>query len=141
MMLLATFPPYTAVETIRRHLLELNTHSAPPLDIVVQPAEDALPPARSDIPPHAYVLTATGRDRIGFVASVSGFCARHHLNILDLATAVSGKTYSMILLVDLGGEDVVAIRRHLQAFGLETDLRLILQHYTIFKATNEVSLL
>jgi glycine cleavage system transcriptional repressor len=141
MMLLATFPAAQTPETIRQRLLALNAQGAPPLDIVVHPAEDALPPAPSDIPPHAYVLTATGRDRIGFVASVSGFCARHHLNILDLSTAVSAGAYSMILLVDLGQEEVAEVRRQLQAFGQETGLHLMLQHYTIFKATNEVSLL
>ena len=88
MMLLATFPASFTPEAIRQRLLALNAQDVPPLDILVHSAEDARPATSSDIPPHAYVLTATGRDRIGFVASVSEFCARHNLNILDLATAV-----------------------------------------------------
>ena len=141
MMLLATFPAAQTAEAIRQRLLALNAQGAAPLEIVVHPAGDALPPAPSDIPANAYVLTATGRDRIGFVATVSAFCARHAINILDLSTAVAEGGYTMMLLVDLSRcEDVALIRQQLRAFGQETGLRLMLQHYTIFKATNEVSL-
>jgi predicted amino acid-binding ACT domain protein len=114
MMLLATFPASQALDVIRQRLLALNAPGALPMEIVVHPADDALPPAPSDIP---------------------------HLNILDLSTAVSEGAYIMILLVDLSHEDVAGVRRQLQAFSQETGLRLMLQHYTIFKATNEVSLL
>jgi predicted amino acid-binding ACT domain protein len=91
---------------------------------------------------HRYVLTASGRDRIGFVASVSSFCARQNINILDLSTAVSDGSYTMILLVDLSRcPDLAEMRRQLKAFAQESGLRLVLQHYDIFKATNEVSVL
>jgi predicted amino acid-binding ACT domain protein len=75
-------------------------------------------------------------------AAVSGFCARHNVNILDLSTAVSDGAYTMILLVDLSERsDVADIRRQLQIFGQESGLSLVLQHYAIFKATNEVGLI
>ncbi len=142
MMLLATFPAAQPPEAIRRRLLALSTQGAAPLDIVVHPADDALPATSSDIPPEAFVITATGQDRIGFVASVAEFCARHQINILDLSTAVAEGAYTMILLVDLArAAEPAQVRRWLQAFGQETGLRLMLQHYAIFKATNEVSLL
>jgi predicted amino acid-binding ACT domain protein len=64
------------------------------------------------------------------------------MNILDLSTAVSKGAYTMIFLVDLSQRgDISDIRRQLQVFGQETGLRLVLQHYAIFKATNEVNLL
>lgn len=144
MILLVTFPASKTAEAIRQSLQAINTQKAtmPPLDVIVRPADDALPAGQSSIPEGAYILTATGSDRIGFVASVSGFCARHNINILDLATAVSEGAYTMILLVDLSDRgDVADIRRRLQAFGQESGLSLVLQHYAIFKATNEVGLI
>lgn len=144
MILLATFPASQTAEAVQESLQAINTRQTgiPPLDIIVRPADDALPAGQSAIPDGAYVLTATGSDRIGFVAAVSGFCARHHINILDLSTAVSDGAYTMILLVDLSGRgDVTDIRRQLEAFGQERGLSLVLQHYAIFKATNEVGLI
>ena len=48
----------------------------------------------------------------------------------------------MILLVDLSRcPDLAEMRRQLKAFAQESGLRLVLQHYDIFKATNEVSVL
>jgi glycine cleavage system transcriptional repressor len=144
MIFLATFPASQTSESIQQSLQAINSRKADvsPLDIIVRPADDAFPAGQSSTPTGTYVLTATGSDRIGFVASVSQFCARHHINILDLSTAVSEGDYTMILLVDLSErEDIAEIRRQLQAFGQETGLRLVLQHYAIFKATNEVSLI
>jgi glycine cleavage system transcriptional repressor len=144
MILLATFPASQTAEAIQHSLQAINAQriDMPPLDIIVRPADDALPAGQSTIPDDTYVLTATGSDRIGFVASVSDFCARHNINILDLSTAVSEGAYTMILLVDLSGRgDVADIRRQLRVFGQETNLHLVLQHYAIFKATNEVGLI
>ncbi len=144
MILLATFPASRTAEAIQQSLQAINARKpdTPPIDIVVRPADDALPPNQSSIPTGTYVLTATGSDRIGFVALVSEFCARHNMNILDLSTAVSEGSYTMILLVDLSERaDVADIRRRLQVFGQETGLSLVLQHYAIFKATNEVGLI
>lgn len=144
MILLATFPPSQTAQAIQQSLQAINIRRAdrPPLDVIVRTADDALPPGQSNIPDGTYVLTATGSDRIGFVASVSDFCARHNINILDLSTAVSEGAYTMILLVDLSERgDVADIRRQLQAFGQESGLNLVLQHYAIFKATNEIGLI
>jgi glycine cleavage system transcriptional repressor len=144
MIFLARFPASQTAESIQQSLQAINTRQVdgPPLDIIVRPADDAFPAEQSSTPIGAYILTATGSDRIGFVASVSEFCARHNINILDLSTAVSEGAYTMILLVDLSErEDVAEIRRQLHTFGQETGLRLVLQHYAIFKATNEVSLI
>ncbi|MBN1311935.1 MAG: ACT domain-containing protein [Anaerolineae bacterium] len=144
MILLVTFPVSQTAEAIRHSLQAINTQRAdmPPLDVIVRPADDALPAGQSSIPDDAYILTATGSDRIGFVASVSGFCARHNINILDLSTAVSEGAYTMILLVDLSQRsDIADIRRQLQAFGQESGLSLVLQHYAIFKTTNEIGMI
>jgi predicted amino acid-binding ACT domain protein len=143
MIFLATFPEAQTAESLQQVLQAINHQdAASPLDIVIRPADDALPPEQSSIPSDAYVLTATGSDQIGFVAAVSGFCARSGINILDLSTAVSDGAYTMILLVDLSQCcEVAEVRRQLQDFGRESGLSLVLQHYAIFKATNEIGLI
>ena len=106
---------------------------------VVRP--DPTAPIQPEIDPDdAYVLTALGEDRVGIVAELGGFCARHQINILDLSTQIDGDDYVMVLLVDLSdAQPLVTVRYQLEQFAEQSGLTVRLQHYDIFKATNEVS--
>lgn len=141
MILLATFPAEVTAETIRRTLSAINREGIPTLDISVKQVEDTVPTDDASVLENAYVLTASGRDRIGFVATVSSFCARNGVNILDLSTAVADGSYIMMLLIDLRDcGDIGEIRRRLKHFSQETGFNVVLQHYDIFKATQEVNI-
>ncbi len=140
MILIASFPAEVAAETIRDRLVAINTPDRPALEITVNRAE-GLVADEASVLENAYMLTASGPDRIGFVATVSSFCARHQINILDLSTAVADGSYIMMLLVDLSRCDTGDIRRRLKEFGQETGFNVVLQHYDIFKATHEVGAL
>jgi predicted amino acid-binding ACT domain protein len=143
MILLASFPTAITRQEIERRLTALNVAGVPPLHVSILPADDAPDAGTEDALENAYVLTASGQDRIGFVATVSAFCARNGLNILDLSTAVDDGAYIMILLVDLTQcpVDVGELRHKLDEFQRETGLQVVLQHYAILEATNEVSIL
>jgi glycine cleavage system transcriptional repressor len=140
MILVASFPEDATEDTIRRRLDAINREGVPPLEITVRQVGDIGPAEDDAVLESAYVLTASGRDRIGFVATVSSFCAQNGINILDLSTAVDDGTYIMILLVDLSPCNVGEIRHELWRFGQETGFNVVLQHYDIFKATQEVSI-
>jgi predicted amino acid-binding ACT domain protein len=87
------------------------------------------------------VLTATGSNRIGLVATVSSFCAKNHISILDLSTTVSDGAYIMILLIDLEARNAIGqVRTELQQYAQEHELKVVLQHHDIFKAVNEINL-
>ena len=139
MILLARFPVEVLPEDIQARIAAASAQGPVPLHVAVLAADDA--PAVEPVTPtqDTYLLTARGPDRIGFVASVSSFCARNGLNILDLSTAVVGSDYVMMLLVDVSRcKDLDALRRRLQVFGTEAGLSAVLQHEAIFRATNEV---
>ncbi len=145
MILVATFPKSVAEAAIKAKLSNVDSQSATTLEVTVKPLKPKLQSASSsntsstDIT-QSYVLTASGQDRIGFVAQVSGFCAKNNINILDLLTTVAEDTYIMILLVDLSQSvHIDIVRRKLTAFAKENNLTTALQHYDIFKATNEIS--
>lgn len=151
MLLLARFPVRVsedAVETAIRAASRASLHgaAAPPLDVIVRPAEESAFEAatmNSGAVPgeHNYLLTARGPDRVGFVASVSAFCAANGLNILDLSTTVFQGDYVMMLLVDVSRcGDLDDLRRRLKAFGQQAGLSAVLQHEAIFRATNEVEI-
>jgi predicted amino acid-binding ACT domain protein len=143
MILLASFPAAVTQHAIEQRLGALNVAGVPPLKVSILPAHEVPDADDKSALENAYVLTASGRDRIGFVATVSAFCARNGINILDLSTAVEDGVYTMILLVDLAlcPDDVGELRHKLDRFQHETGLQVVLQHYAILEATNEVSIL
>jgi predicted amino acid-binding ACT domain protein len=140
MILLATFPADVSKRAIEQKLAEVDAHSETAIDVAVKPveAESSTAPAN---PENAYVLTASGPDKVGFVATVTSFCVKHNINILDLSTTPSEGSYLMVLLVDMNHSNPPEeIRNDLKAFSAETGLRMVLQHYDIFKAVNEINL-
>ncbi len=141
MILLAAFPASITQRDIERKLAEVDSHSDTAIDVAVKKVEDALPVTRKSIPENAYVLTATGPDRVGFVATVSSFCATNNINILDLSTTTSNGEYVMILIVDLScSSSSETVRHDLQEFAREKGIHIVLQHYNIFRAVNEINL-
>jgi glycine cleavage system transcriptional repressor len=141
MILLATFPPGVTQRDIERKLAAVDAHSETAIDAAVKAVDREALASCSPVMENAYVLTATGMDKVGFVATVTSFCVKHELNILDLSTTVSNGAYVMILIVDLNHcASIGDVRQDLQAFSAETGLHVVLQHYDIFRAVNEINL-
>ena len=132
MLLVAGFPTGISAAEVERGLSESTA-----LKVSVVPHEGALTDA--EVPEHAYVLSAVGRDRVGLVAQVSRFCCDRGANIHDLASHVEDDQYTMMLQIDLSGiPSLDAFKEELAVFGAESGLDLELQHNDIFRATNEI---
>jgi glycine cleavage system transcriptional repressor len=141
MLLLASFPADVTRRDIERKLAEADAHSESALEATVRQADETTLTLFAPQPENTYVLTASGADRVGIVATVSGFCVQHQINILDLSTAISDGDYVMILLVDLNQHvSIGAVRNDLQVLARKTGLKMVLQHHDIFKAVNEINL-
>lgn len=141
MILLASFPASVTGRTIEQKFAEVDAHSDTAIAFSVKQVENGLSIPADREPSNAYVLTASGSDRIGFVASVTSFCVKHCLNILDLSTTTAHGDYLMVLIVDISGcSSLAEVRADLAVFCKENGLRMVLQHYDIFKAVNEINL-
>jgi predicted amino acid-binding ACT domain protein len=139
MILYGSFPEAISRRTIRETLLAIDREN--PFEVSIKPVMEPTGDKPPD-PDDCYVLTARGSDRIGFVALVSGFCAEHGINILDLSTTGRGTTYTMILLVDISKcPPMETLRAHLKKFNKKHGLSMLLQHRDIFKATNEIKMI
>jgi len=139
MILYSSFPDQVSRQSIREHLLSIDPDN--PFEISIKPVKREADRSPSE-PSRSYILTARGADRIGFVALVSGFCAAHKINILDLSTTGKGETYTMILQVDLSQcPSMEKLRTELKHFNQQHNLSLLLQHSDIFKATNEIRMI
>ena len=140
MILLASFPQDVNKRAIERKFAEVDSKSETVIDVAVEKTEEP-PVSSTPMSENTYVLTATGSNRIGLVATVASFCARNHINILDLSTTVSDGAYIMILLIDLDDRSAFGqVRTELLQYAQEHDLKVVLQHHDIFKAVNEINL-
>jgi glycine cleavage system transcriptional repressor len=132
MILIAGFPSEVSVEQVEQALAKDSS-----LKISVALADGSL--AELEGKEHAYVLSASGEDRIGLVAQVSRFCSDHGVCILDLASHVDASQYTMMLLLDISNvSSLNAFKTDLASFGDSSGLNLVLQHNDIFRATNEI---
>lgn len=139
MIIRTSFPATCTRKEIERKLAEVDAASPTPLNILCQPVEDALPATTS--PENRYVITASGEDQIGFVARVASFCVTYQINILDLSTTLKDNEFMMMLEVDLSRcASVDEVRKALAEFGELQQMKIMMQHYDIFKAVNEISL-
>lgn len=141
MILLASFPPEVTQRSIERKLAKADSRSESAIEAVVRKADENALASAASAPENAYVLTATGHDRVGFVALMTSFCVRHNINILDLSTTVSDEAYVMVLVIDLNHcASIVDVRQDLQQFSQENSIKAVLQHYDIFRALHEINL-
>lgn len=142
MILLVSFPIEVTQSEIIARLTEINrSTNTLALEIQVKPVLEAVTLPASTFPETTYVLTVTGPDRVGFVATVSEFCKANQINILDLSTTRKLDQYVMILFIDLTQAIAInLIRENIKHFSKETGFRVALQHYNIFRAVNEIDL-
>jgi glycine cleavage system transcriptional repressor len=141
MILLVAFPHATKKEEIESKLSSVNNLYEEPLLISVKQVDVKINDSAVVPVENNYVLTVTGRDQIGFVASITCFCAENGINILDLSTTRKNELYIMILFVDIShSEGINKLRDSLTNLQNETGFEIVLQHYNIFQAVNEIDL-
>jgi glycine cleavage system transcriptional repressor len=141
MILLVAFPQGTEIETVESKFSEMDQPQEPRLLVSVKFVPEQISLIPSTFPENTYVLTVTGRDQIGFVAAVTKFCTEKRINILDLSTTRKNDRYVMILFIDMSqSEEIASIRDALDSFSRETGFEVVIQHYNIFRAINEINL-
>jgi glycine cleavage system transcriptional repressor len=137
MIVVATFPANVATEKIRAALLALDEEEPFEVGIKTTNAQLATEPEKYEN--DRYVLTAVGQDKIGLVAAVAEFLRDRQINIVDLTTKAADGLYTMILMLDLPAEmDVQKLKLAAMQKLKQVGINIQLQHYNIFRATNEV---
>ena len=137
MIVIATFPNDVTREKIREALEKLDPDH--PFEIGLKTTSAHLVPEPDVYAGDRYVLTAVGPDRIGLVAAVAGCLRQRHINIVDLTTRVADGMYTMILMLALPPDtDIPELKTDISDALAELGIQIQLQHYDIFRATNEV---
>ena len=86
------------------------------------------------------VITVTGKDTVGIIASVSSVCAKDGVNICEITQSVLSEYFAMIMLAELQGLTVPfsQFADELSALGEEKGLAIHTMHEDIFNTMHHI---
>ena len=136
MILLADFHPEIQEEQILQALRSLASLQGASFGILACPQEPAAAAVSQE--DDTYVLTASGPDRPGMVASLSAYLKERNINIVDLSSRNHEGIYTMIWQIQIPPAlDVQKLQRSMQ-LAFQPDMEIGLRHDALFRVTNEI---
>ena len=86
------------------------------------------------------VVTVTGKDKVGIIATASAECVKHGANIVDISQSVMREYFAMIMLVDLDGltTDFKSFAENMEAMGKESGVDVRVMHEDIFNSMHRI---
>ena len=86
------------------------------------------------------VVTVTGKDKVGIIATASAECAKHGANILDISQSVLKEYFAMIMLVELDGltTDFKSFAEAMESRGKENGVDVRVMHEDIFNTMHKI---
>ena len=86
------------------------------------------------------VITVTGKDSVGIIATVSAFCAEHDANITEITQNVLSEYFAMIMIVEIDKLTVpfADFADKLAAVGSKRGLDIRAMHEDIFNTMHHI---
>ena len=86
------------------------------------------------------VITVTGKDSVGIIATVSACCAEHGANITEITQNVLSEYFAMIMIVEIDKLSVpfADFAADLSAMGKEKGLDIRAMHEDIFNTMHHI---
>ena len=86
------------------------------------------------------VVTVTGKDKVGIIATASAECAKYGANIVDISQSVLSEYFAMIMLVELCGltVDFSTFANEMAKAGGECGVDIRVMHEDIFNSMHRI---
>lgn len=86
------------------------------------------------------VVTVTGKDKVGIIATASAECAKHGVNIVDISQSVLREYFAMIMLVEIDGlkTDFKSFAENMEERGKENGFDVRVMHEDIFNTMHKI---
>ncbi len=86
------------------------------------------------------VLSVTGKDNVGIIASVSALCAKHGANIIDISQTVLKEYFAMIMIVEIDSLNIpfTEFADCVNSHGKELGLEIYAMHEDIFDSMHKI---
>jgi len=86
------------------------------------------------------LVSVTGADRTGIIASVAGRLSEMNINILDITQTILGGYFTMLMIVDMDGatRDFTGALEEMTAVGQKMGMVIHMQRVDIFDAMHRI---
>lgn len=86
------------------------------------------------------VVTVTGKDKKGIIATVSAFLSERGVNIEDISQTILGEYFAMIMIVDMreAKMGLAELAAECTELGKQIGMSIYMQHEDIFNAMHNV---
>ncbi len=86
------------------------------------------------------VITVIGKDMVGILAKVSGICADHQVNVLEVTQSILQDMFAMIMMVDIENCTIPfeQLADELTALGNDMGLSIHTMHEDIFNSMHQI---
>ena len=86
------------------------------------------------------VVTVTGKDKKGIIATVSAFLAEKGVNIEDISQTILGEYFAMIMIADMteAKAELAVLAQECAELGKKIGMSIYLQHEDIFNAMHSI---
>ncbi|MDE5753818.1 MAG: ACT domain-containing protein [Oscillospiraceae bacterium] len=86
------------------------------------------------------VITVIGKDTVGILHKVSGICASHNVNVIEVTQSVMQDMFAMIMMVDISriSTDFSVLSDEMTALGKSQNLDIHCMHEDIFNSMHEI---
>ena len=86
------------------------------------------------------VITVIGKDTVGILHKVSGICAAHNANIIEVTQSVMQDMFAMIMMADISNinSDFAALSDEMAELGKSECLDIHCMHEDIFNSMHRI---
>ena len=86
------------------------------------------------------VITVIGKDTVGILHKVSGICAEHNANIIEVTQSVMQDMFAMIMMADISSmnADFASLSDAMAELGKAESLDIHCMHEDIFNSMHEI---
>ena len=136
MILLADFSQETSKQEILDALQQIPSLKGACFGVLLCPEDHVITtPVK---PEDSYVLTASGPDHPGLVATVAAYLKERGINIVDLSSRNHQGVYTMIWQIQIPKDlDVLKLQKSMK-IAFQDQLDIGLRHDALFRVTNEI---
>lgn len=86
------------------------------------------------------IITVVGQDTVGILAAVSGICAEHNANVIEVTQSVLQEMFVMVMLVNIDGLSggINGLAQSMDRLGEEKGLKIHVMHEDIFNSMHRI---
>ncbi|MFA6936999.1 MAG: ACT domain-containing protein [Treponema sp.] len=86
------------------------------------------------------IITVVGSDKVGIIAHVTAFLAKHSINIADITQTILSGNFVMMMMVDLSNSDISidSLRKEMLSEGHDMGVEVNVMNEKVFSEMHRI---